>query len=111
MKRENLEARLDVRVTREEREEIREHAEASGLSISEYVRWRTLGRRVSSVMDVRMLSELRRQGGLLKRIFIESNGVYREETAVAIGNINKFIESLEKKVLSENENSYRLENR
>ena len=111
MKRGNLEGRIDIRVTKEEREEIQEHAEASGLSILEYVRRRTLGRRVDSVTDVKMLSELRRQGGLLKKIFIESNGVYREETAVVIGNINKIIESLEKKVLGENENSYRLENR
>ena len=47
----------------------------------------------------------------MKKIFIESNGVYREETAVAIGNINKIIECLEKKVLIENENSCKSENR
>ena len=111
MKRGNLEGRIDIRVTIEERREIQEHAEASGLSVSEYVRRRTLGRCVASVTDVRMLSELRRQGGLLKKIFIESNGVYREETAVAIGNINKIIECLEKKVLIENENSCKSENR
>lgn len=111
MKRENLEARLDVRVTKEERQEIQEQAEASGLSVSEYVRRRTLGRRVSSVMDVRMLSELRRQGGLLKKIFNESNGMYSDKTAVALENISKFIEGLERKVLSEDENSYMLGNR
>ena len=44
MKRENLEGRIDIRVTKEEREEIQEQAEASGLSVSEYVRRRTLGR-------------------------------------------------------------------
>ena len=108
MRRENLEARLDVRVTREERQEIQEQAEASGLSVSEYVRRRTLGRRVDSVMDVRMLSELRRQGGLLKKIFSESNGMYSEKTAVALENMDKFIEGLERKVLSEDENSYML---
>ena len=111
MKRENLEGRVDIRVTREERREIQGHAEASGLSVSEYVRRRTLGRRVDSVIDVRMLSELRRQGGLLKNIFIELNGVYSEETAVSIENINKIIECLEKKVLSENENACGSENR
>ena len=111
MKRENLEARLDVRVTKEERQEIQEQAEASGLSVSEYVRRRTLGRRVSSVMDVRMLSELRRQGGLLKKIFNESNGMYSDKMAVALENISKFIEGLERKVLSEGENSYMFENR
>ena len=108
MRRENLEARLDVRVTREERQEIQEQAEASGLSVSEYVRRRTLGRRVDSVMDVRMLSELRRQGGLLKKIFNESNGMYSDKTAIALEKISKFIEGLERKVLSEDENSYML---
>ena len=101
MRRENLEARLDVRVTREERQEIQEQAEASGLSVSEYVRRRTLGRRVASVMDVRMLSELRRQGGLLKKIFNESNGMYSEEIVLALDRMSKFIEFLERKVLND----------
>ncbi|MBR0185607.1 MAG: MobB mobilization protein [Synergistaceae bacterium] len=101
MKRENLEARLDVRVTKEERQEIQEQAEASGLSVSEYVRRRTLGRRVDSVVEVRMLSELRRQGGLLKKVFNESNGVYSDKTAVALDSINRFIDCLEKKIFVE----------
>ena len=67
MIKENLEARIDFRVTRGERQEIQEEAEASGLSVSEYVRRRALGRRVDSVTDVKMISELRRQGGLLKK--------------------------------------------
>lgn len=92
MKKENLECRINLRVTGEECEEIREQAEASGLSVSKYVRRRVLGRRVDSVTDVRMLSELSRQGGLLKRI-------YSEKTGVALDNINKFIESLERAVL------------
>lgn len=60
MKKDNLESRIEFRVTKEEREKIQEQAEASGLSVSEYVRRRALGRRVDSVTDVRMLSELRR---------------------------------------------------
>lgn len=64
MKKGNLETRIEFRVTEEERGKILEQAEASGLSVSEYVRRRVLGRRVDSVTDVRMLSELRRQGGL-----------------------------------------------
>lgn len=101
MKKENLESRIEFRVTKEEREKIQEQAEASGLSVSEYVRRRALGRRVDSVTDVRMLSELRRQGGLLKKIFIESNGMYSEKTVVALDRMNKFIEFLERKVLND----------
>lgn len=44
MKKGNLETRIEFRVTKEEREAIREQAEVSGLSLSEYVRRRTLGR-------------------------------------------------------------------
>ena len=106
VKKENLEARLDVRVTREERQEIQEQAEASGLSVSEYVRRRMLGRRIDSVMDIKMLSELRRQGGLLKEIFNESNGMYNDKTAVALDSINRFIECLERKILNKNGNLF-----
>ena len=105
MKKGNLETRIEFRVMKEEREKIREQAEASGLSVSEYVRRRALGYRVSSVTDVRMLSELRRQGGLLKKIFAESNGMYSEKTAVALENINKFVEGWERKVLRNDDNS------
>lgn len=99
MKKENLEGRIDFRVTVEERQEIQEQAEASGLSVSEYVRRRALGRRVDSVTDVKMISELRRQGGLLKKIFNESNGMYNEEIKIALENINKFVEGLERSLL------------
>ena len=106
MVKENLEARIDFRVTVEERRKLQEEAEASGLSVSEYVRRRALGRRVDSVTDVKMISELRRQGGLLKKIYSESGGIYSEKTAFALANINRFIESLERKVLNDSENSF-----
>ena len=106
MKKGNLESRIEFRVMKEEREKIREQAEASGLSVSEYVRRRALGCRVSSVTDVRMLSELRRQGGLLKKIFNESNGMYSEKMVIALDSVNKFIESLEEKVLNDYEKTF-----
>ena len=105
MKKENLEGRIDFRVTIEECQEIQEQSEASGLSVSEYVRRRALGRRVDSVTDVKMISELRRQGGLLKKIFNDSNGMYNEEIKIALDSISKFIEGLERNVLNDNENS------
>ena len=105
MKKENLENRINFRVTKEERQEIEEQAEASGLSVSAYVRRRVLGRRVDSVVDVKMLSELRRQGGLLKKIYSESNGFYSDETAVALRSINDFAKSLEEVLLNDRKNS------
>ena len=102
-----LEGRINTRVTNQEREYVREQAEASGLSLSEYVRRRILGRRVVSRIEVKMLSELRRQGGLLKYIFNESGGMYSEKTAVALDNLNEFIKELEGAVLNDSENSAR----
>lgn len=53
-----------------------------------------------------MLFELRRQGGLLKKIFNESNGMYSEKMEVALENINKLIEGLERKVLNDSESFF-----
>lgn len=47
----------------------------------------------------------------MKKIFTESKGKYSEKTAVALENINKFIESLEREVLNDNENFYMLGNK
>ena len=60
---------IHIRVTPEEQQEIREKAELSGLSMSEYIRRRALSRRVQSRIETKMLSEFRRQGGLLKYVF------------------------------------------
>ena len=102
-----LEGRINTRVTHEELDDIREQAEASGLSLSEYVRRRVLGRRVVSRTDKKMLSELRRQGGLLKHVFNESGGMYSEKTATALENMNMLIEGLERVVLNDSENPAR----
>lgn len=100
-----LTGHINIRVTAKERNEIQEQAEVSGLSISEYIRRRICGRRIPSRIEKRMLSELRRQGGLLKYIFNESRGMYSEKTATALDNINSFISVLEREILNDNENS------
>ena len=107
MKGTYLEGRINTRVTHEEREYIREQAEASGLSLSEYVRRRVLGRRVVSRTDKKMLSELRRQGGLLKHVFNESGGMYSEKTAIVLENMNMLIEDLDRVVLNDSKNTAR----
>ena len=107
MKGTYLEGRINTRVTHEEREYIREQAEASGLSLSEYVRRRVLGRRVVSRTDKKMLSELRRQGGLLKHVFNGSGGMYSEKTATVLENMNMLIEDLERVVLNDSKNPAR----
>ena len=54
-----------------------------------------------------MLSELRRQGGLLKYVFKESRGMYSEKIATALENMNMLIEGLESVVLNDSENPTR----
>ena len=96
---------IHIRVTPKEQQEIRENAELSGLSMSEYIRRRALSRRVPSRIETKMLSELRRQGGLLKYIFNESHGMYSEKTATALESLNSFIQGLERAVLNDSETS------
>jgi hypothetical protein len=73
--------RLTVRFRSEEVLELTSQAEYCGLSVSELLRRRALKKRVVPVTDLKMLSELRRLGGLLKHLHNESNGLYSRETA------------------------------
>ena len=41
-----------------------------------------------------------------EKIFSESRGMYSDKTAIALDNINKFIECLERKVLNGDENHF-----
>ena len=94
--------RIYIRLTPSEFEEMQEQAQMSGLSLSEYVRCQVSGRKVKSRIEVKILSELRRQGGLLKYVFEESRGMYSSKTAVALDNLNSLIKELESTVLREN---------
>lgn len=86
--------RIGLRLSTEERAEIGEQAEVSGLSVSEYVRRRVWGRRVASKVDLKVLAELRRLGGLLKHIHNETRGAYSELTADAIRAIEAYSRTL-----------------
>jgi len=63
---------LRFRVTPKERAEIAEAAVVAGLTKSDYIRRRVLGRKVPVKIDHQMINELRRQGGLLKHLWAES---------------------------------------
>ena len=89
-----LTGRINIRVTEYELKEIKEDAEETGLSLSEYGRRRLLGLRVDSKVDVRVVGELRRLGGLIKHLHNESNGMYRSESAEALRAITMFIQKL-----------------
>jgi hypothetical protein len=76
--------RLTVRFRPGELSGLSEQADMSGLSVSELVRRRALKMRVIPATDLRTLSELRRIGGLVKHLFNESNGLYRQKTSALL---------------------------
>ena len=76
-----LTERLDVRVAPEEKEQLRRIAASAGISVAELVRARALGRPVVSRTDATTIRELRRLGGLLKKVHLDSGGAYSRETA------------------------------
>lgn len=78
---EKKEKRVTVRFRSGEMEELTEQAGVCGLSVSEFVRRRSLGRRVVPTVDLRMIAELRRIGGLMKHYFNETGGLHGDKTA------------------------------
>jgi hypothetical protein len=88
---EKKEKRLTVRFRPEEMNELSGQADICGLSVSELVRRRSLHRRIAPAADLKMISELRRIGGLLKLSFRETNGVYGDTTAEILNDLRKTI--------------------
>jgi hypothetical protein len=78
---EKKEKRLTVRFKPDEMNELAAQADVCGLSVSELVRRRSLNKRVVPATDLKIMSDLRRIGGLLKLSFKETNGVYGYTTA------------------------------
>jgi hypothetical protein len=93
--------RVGVRLNAEERKEIWAQADVSGISVSEFIRRRILGKPVASKADLRILAELRRLGGLLKHIHLETLGAYSHDTARAIRALERYAWTLEKSLRKE----------
>jgi hypothetical protein len=89
-----LTERLDVRVALGEKAQLRAIADAAGIVVAELVRRRALGRPVLSRTDATTIRELRRLGGLLKMVHVESGGAYSRETAAAIAALHAAIRRL-----------------
>jgi hypothetical protein len=79
-----LTARLDVRVAPVEKAQLRALADVAGMPVAELVRLRALGRPVVSRTDATTIRELRRLGGLLKKVHTDSGGAYSRDTAAAL---------------------------
>jgi len=89
-----LSERLDVRISPAEKRQLRALALGVGLSVAELVRLRALGQPVVSRTDATTIRELRRLGGLLKKLHVDSNGAYSEQTAAALAELHRAIAAL-----------------
>lgn len=94
---EGMEGRLNLRCPLAEELQIREDADIAGMSISEMVRARYFGRPVVANVDKVTIKELRRLGGLLKSIHLESGGAYSKQTADLLAQVSHYITQLSKK--------------
>lgn len=94
---ENLDDAIKVRLTSNEKMVLAEDAELAGISMSELVRRRCLGRPVIANTDAVMLRELRRIGGLLKHIHNETDGIYSTHTSAALIELRAYMKKLSAK--------------
>ncbi|MDR1578892.1 MAG: MobB mobilization protein [Synergistaceae bacterium] len=86
--------KITVRLTEAEREFLASEADIRGLPLSSLMRNRSLGKRVSAKSDLRVLSELRRLGGLLKHLHNETRGAYSSRTSDCLKEIAAYIRTL-----------------
>ncbi len=70
------------------------HRARGRLAVSELVRLRALGRPVVSRTDATTIRELRRLGGLLKKVHVDSGGAYSQQTAAALATLQAAIARL-----------------
>jgi hypothetical protein len=89
-----LTERLDVRIAPGEKAQLGAVALGAGLTVAELVRLRALGRPVVSRTDASTIRELRRLGGLLKMVHVESRGAYQQATADALAALAQAIKAL-----------------
>ena len=66
---------LVLRMTESEKTVLKEMASAAGMTISEFVRRRSLGTPVITKETSALIRELRRQGGLIKHVWLETGKV------------------------------------
>lgn len=85
---------LTLRLPADEKERIQSDADLAGLSMSEIVRRHYFGRPIIANVDLVMIKELRRLGGLMKHVHTESGGAYSEQTSHAIDEIVNYIDVL-----------------
>ena len=89
--RNNLTAVVNIRLTAGERAAVAENAETAGLTVSAYCRRLILGRTVHAHVNTAVIRELRRLGGLLKAVRVQSDGAYSASSAAALDDLRNAI--------------------
>lgn len=89
-----LDAIVNVRLTKDEKDHLKEDAALSGMSVSELVRRRYFGRPIIAHADIVIIRELRRLGGLLKHLYLSSNGEHARETLATLNTLRAAIEAI-----------------
>ncbi|KXV61223.1 MobB mobilization protein [Acetobacter senegalensis] len=89
-----LDAIVNVRLTTDEKDRLKEDATLAGVSVSELVRRRYFGRPIVAHTDIAMIRELRRLGGLLKHLYLSSNGDHAQETLATLHALKAAIEAI-----------------
>lgn len=85
---------VNVRLSAKEKALLQTEAEMTGLTMSTLVRRRCLGHRVIPRSDLQVINELRRLGGLLKVVNLETEFRAGAEVSAALQAIRAYIESL-----------------
>ena len=83
--------RVHIRLTPEDHDALQLEAEHYGVTLSDLIRRRILRQKLIPLVDRQMIGELRRQGGLLKHIYNESGGAYRDKTKIILEDIHDLI--------------------
>ena len=94
VQKEHRKRKVTIRLTDMEHAFLTTESDICGLSLSAFIRKISLGQRISSKADLRVLSELLRLGGLLKHLHNETKGIYSDLTADALRAIRAYVESL-----------------
>lgn len=87
---------IKIRISAAEELALKETAAEAGISVSELLRKSGRGATITSSSDRQTVRELRRLGGLLKKVHVDTGGAYSAQTAAAINSIAAFIDGLTK---------------
>ena len=97
--------RITIRLMAGEFNGLKEQVFASGLSIAEIARRRNLGHAIASKMDLRVLSELRRLGGLVKYAFSKTGDTYSKDTAETLHALTSCVRKMERFIANDSQNT------